>query len=144
MIVRNTIFRMKKYILLAILLITIPLSIRAADTQPSSNELASIVSSLQSLLSNLQSLFSNLSSPISNLGSQTQFTLSSSNGLAQISGVGSGLIAHYTFDDQANPGKDDSNTVATSARLPPSLPTVRRGLRVLMQRWGVGRFSLTG
>ena len=125
----------KHIVLIGGLLILLP-AISFGQTSSPTQE-ASIISSLQSLLGTLQQqLFSLLQT--------TNYRLQTGNQLAQISGSGSGLIAHYTFDDQANPGKDDSNTVATSARLPPSLPTVRRGLRVLMQRWGVGRFSLTG
>ena len=92
------------YLTLTLILLTIPLFSVSAQTTRTS-QLLNVITSLQNLLANLQA-------ELNSLGPQTQ--------LAQVAPT-TNLVAHYTFDDQANPGRDDSGNNNTGT-LTPAVP----------------------
>src|SRR3989344_5710115 len=100
----------KHIVLIGGLLILLP-AISFGQTSSPTQE-ASIISSLQSLLGTLQQqLFSLLQT--------TNYRLQTGNQLAQISGSGSGLIAHYTFDEGSGTMAGDSSGNGNTGTLTP-------------------------
>jgi len=83
-----------------------------AKVEASREGMASVLSSLQSLLGTLQQqLFSLLQT--------TNYRLQTGNQLAQISGSGSGLVAHYTFDEGSGTTAGDSSVNGNTGTLTP-------------------------
>src|SRR3989338_10845483 len=122
----------KHIVLIGGLLILLP-AISFGQTSSPTQE-ASIISSLQSLLGTLQQqLFSLLQT--------TNYRLQTGNQLAQISGSGSGLIAHYTFDEGSGTMAGDSSGNGNTGTLTPTTggPTWTTDAKV-----GSGAISLDG
>src|SRR3989344_9093302 len=96
------------FLMFAFLILLLPSFVFAQTSNPESgitnneSSLASVLSSLQSLVSSLQHLLSSAPHPTFNIPYST-------NQLAQISGQGSGLIAHYTFDEGSGTTAVDSS-----------------------------------
>ena len=96
------------YLTLTLILLLTPFISVSAQTSRSS-QLLNVITSLQNLLASLQS-------ELNSLSSNTQ--------LAQVAPTAN-LVAHYTFDDQANPARDDSgnNNTGTLTPAAPNGPT---------------------